>query len=371
LALSYFIALSAVVGLFLAYRIHSHHATFAQRQFFWMGNVHEAAPMGFRMRPGVTGYAVLNYGLRDPARQIPVHTDQRGFRVPLGRDSTLIASNDNAPKGIAAIGCSCTFGHGVAAESTYVAQAGALLDIPAYNLGVCGYSSITSLLLLKDEAATLHPRYVVYGFGNFHLERSGRPRADSQIFQAYARCEEGLCRIEPPAFDNRLVFEMAPRIETLYYGPRLAGRETPLDLARLRALLPLAGQDLVRALHPRTLALRFERPALPETTFCRFLLGELQQTCRQNDAILVLLWFPAFFGDRPAPGLTAAVQEMSRAPDFVYVDCSERLFAAVHDQAEYSQRWQVPRDGHPNRFMHQAMAEALATALGPTPGASP
>jgi hypothetical protein len=61
--------------------------------------------------------------------------------------------------------------------------------------------------------------------------------------------------------------------------------------------------------------------------------------------------------------LTAALQELAGAPGFTFVDCSPRLFAEPRDQQEYAARWQIPRDGHPNRFMHLEMARAVAEAL--------
>jgi hypothetical protein len=149
-----------------------------------------------------------------------------------------------------------------------------------------------------------------------------RPRADSDLFQAHLAGKGADCRIEPPLFDNRLVFETAPRIESLYYEPRLAGRSTPLDFARLRAVLPLAFQDLSRGIQPKSLRLRFATPALSDTTVCDFLSRDVYDLCRQHDATFVLLFFPASFGDSPRPGLRAAVEALRGRPGFVFVDVS-------------------------------------------------
>ncbi len=356
-------ALAFVAGLFVAYRVHVHHATFAGRAFFWVGNLHRDATMGFRMRERRTGFAVLNEGLHDRARQIPVRTDAWGLRIPMDADSA-----GAAPGGIAAIGCSCTFAHGVAAESSYVYQAARLLGLPPSNLGVCAYSSVTSLLLLEEQIDRLRPRVVVYGFGNFHLERSVRPHADSDLFQSYVAYHNGACRIEPPLFDNRRVFETAPAVERLYYEPRIAGDATPQSLGRIAALLPLSTQDLSRALHPATLKLRFALPPPPDSSLCRFVLQRLYDDCHSRSTEFVLLWFPKEFGDRPAPGMVTAVDALRNRDGFTFVDCSPGLFAAVKDQQEYAARWQVPRDGHPNRFMHLEMGRAVAAAVAPRLG---
>lgn len=356
----YLAAIMAVFALFFAYRIRVHHLTFSARQFFWMGDLHRDAAMGFRMNANRSGLAVLNHGLTDPARQIPVRTDAHGLRIPVRSDPAAIRT-----RGIAAIGCSCTFAHGVAAESSYVEVAGALLGLPASNLGVCAYSPVTSALLLEEDVERLKPRVVVYGFGNFHLQRAATPRADSELFQAWARCPDGNCTIEAPLFDNRLAFAMAPGVERLYYAPRLAGDATPLNAARVSLLTPLAFQDLVRALHPKSLKLRVSAGPLPEAAFCRYILDRMYGTAQSHGAIFVLLWFPKEYGDRPAPGMLAAVKEFRERAGFLYVDCSAGLFAGVPDQATYSALWQVPRDGHPNKGMHAEMGRALAAAIAP------
>ena len=360
LAAAYVAALIVAMLLFVAYRASGHHATFAARQFFWVGDVHQDDPAGYRMRPDRNGFAVLNFGVHDPARHIPVRTDAAGFRIPLDADP-------NAPVqtgGIAAIGCSCTFAHGVAADSSYVQLAAGLLGLPAANMGVCGYGPVSSLLLLERHLPRLQPRVVVYGFANFHLERAARARADLELYQPYVECDDGGCRVTPAPLDNRLVFATQARIEELYYRPRLAGETVGWSLPRLRALAPLAGQDLLRALQPAAWQARREPPALADTAFCRFLLRRMYADCRAQNATFMLLWFPKEWGDRPAPGLVAAVAEMGALPGFAFADCSPGLFAAATDQATYAARWQVPRDGHPNRFMHLEMARVVATAAG-------
>jgi hypothetical protein len=61
--------------------------------------------------------------------------------------------------------------------------------------------------------------------------------------------------------------------------------------------------------------------------------------------------------------LLAAVAELRDQAGFTFVDCSPPLFLGMTDQAAYAHAWQVPRDGHPNRFMHAVMGQAVATAL--------
>ena len=65
-----------------------------------------------------------------------------------------------------------------------------------------------------------------------------RPRADGDLFQAYATADAHGCHIVPPRFGNDLEFALAPRIESLYYEPKLAGRPAPLDAAHLHQGFP-------------------------------------------------------------------------------------------------------------------------------------
>ena len=362
LALAYGGALLVVAAGFIAWRVVVHHRTFSGRSFFWLGDLHmNDDAIGFCMRPDRQGIAVLHHGVEDAARRIPVRTDAFGLRVPMTNTGTT-----TPPGGIAAVGCSCTFGHGVAAESTYVVLAGELLHLSSSNLGVCSYSGVSSLLLLEKHIARLRPSVVVYGCGNFHRERAARPRGDGVLWQAYATAVGDDVRIVPPAFSNRRAFDVGPRVEALYYEPRLAGQTTPFTPTRIAALLPLAVEEFGRAVQPSMLRLRRAPAPLPEAAFHRFLLERMHAVCAAHGARFVLLFFPAFLHEEPAPGLAAAASALSKHQDFTFVDCGPRLFADCADQAAYSARWQVPRDGHPNRFMHLEMARAVAAALPPS-----
>jgi hypothetical protein len=351
-------ALCLALVLFLAGRIYVHHKTFASRTTFWLGDVHRADDViGFTMAPNREGLTVLRDGISEPARRIPVRTDRNGFRIPLDFEGTGTETG-----GLVGIGCSCTFGHGVPAESTYVYLAAAQLGVPAHNLGVCSYSAVTSIELLRRHIGTLQPSVVVYGYGNFHLGRSERPRTDGVLFQAYLVDDRGSPRLVPPRFTNRVEFAVVPRIEDLYYRPMLAGEAVPFRSSRLVGLLPLALADLERLRHPDYLRLRFEAHDLPETTFARWVVRELGAVARSVSAEAVLLFFPAFLGEAPAPELVRAVAE-NGGPGVVLADVSPRLLAGTRDQDHYARRWQVPRDGHPNAAMHLEMARAVVEAL--------
>ena len=77
----------------------------------------------------------------------------------------------------------------------------------------------------------------------------------------------------------------------------------------------------------------------------------------------MLLYFPAFYGETPLPGVLHAVLELANDADFLFVDTSPGLFAPVRNQDEYAARFQVRRNGHPNAVMHAEMARALVAAV--------
>ncbi len=346
-------------GVFVAYRVYVHHATFASREFFFLGGIHAAdEDIGFRMAPNRNGIAVLQDGVREPARRIGVRTNALGFRVPLAAGRP-----DAVSGGLAGIGCSCTFGHGVAAESTWVEVAAAGLGLAAANLGVCAYSAVTSVELLRQHIDTLRPRLVVYAFGNFHLERSRQPRSDFTVHQTHLTTHAGQPQHLRPQFSNRLIFALSPRIESEYYAAKLEHRSLRFDLDKLGLLLPLALQDLQRTLHPTAVRARFTpRPTLGDTVLARWVTSELLTLARTCGARVALLYFPAFYGEQPLPGLLHVVGTMEASEDFFFVDAGPRLFAQAHDQQEYATRFQVPRDGHPNAAMHAVMAGAVVEA---------
>ena len=355
---AHLVALGLALLLFIAARLYVHHQTFAARPSFWLGDVYrDDAALGFTMAPDRNGVAVLRDGIAEPARRIGVRTDRNGFRIPFGAEPT-----GSETGGLVGIGCSCTFGHGVPAESTYVVLAAEQLGVPAHNLGVCSYSAVASIELLRRHIGTLRPSIVVYGYGNFHLERSERPRTDGVLFQPYVIEEAGAPLLVPPRFGNRVAFAAVPRIEQLYYRPKLAGEGTPFGWSRLRALLPLATEDLERLRHRDYLRLRFEHHDLPESTFARWVVRELAGVSAAAGAKAVLLYFPAFLGEKPAPEIVRAAGEIA-PPGLRMVDVSPRLEAGTTSQDHYAQRWQVPRDGHPNAAMHLEMARAVVEAL--------
>lgn len=91
----------------------------------------------------------------------PVSTDDHGFRPPHH-------STDGAFR-IAAMGCSTTFGWGVADSETYPAQLQAILserghDVQVINAGQPGYTSFQGLWLWDQELAEMDIDLVLAGF---------------------------------------------------------------------------------------------------------------------------------------------------------------------------------------------------------------
>lgn len=78
---------------------------------------------------------------------------------------------------VLAVGCSLTFGWGVPDDASYPWRLQELLpEFHVRNLGVAGYGTYQSLLMLKQwltgQGASSHPTYVVYGFMEYHPPRN-------------------------------------------------------------------------------------------------------------------------------------------------------------------------------------------------------
>jgi lysophospholipase L1-like esterase len=162
----------------------------------------------------VTAPAVI----RERTRWI-FHTNARGFNareVPYEKASGIFR--------IVTLGDSSTFGWGVDTEAIYphllermlrARHPGARIEV--INLGVCGYSSLQGLILLRREALNYNPDVVILSYGSNDFSRvpepfdevlernsgwSGAVRAalqHSRAYQVYAGYLLGLSRKPPPA----------------------------------------------------------------------------------------------------------------------------------------------------------------------------
>ena len=102
-------------------------------------------------------------------RKIAMHFDDMGSRV-----GAPGVRHDAAKPSILFVGCSFTMGHGVAYEDSFVGRLEAMPDfrLQAVNLGVQGYGTDQSLLMLKRQFARFPTRAVVYTLIDDHVNRN-------------------------------------------------------------------------------------------------------------------------------------------------------------------------------------------------------
>jgi hypothetical protein len=158
--------------------------------------------------------AIQTFGT-DP-HKIAIHFSSIGSRVR----SPAKTLTPSAPS-LMLVGCSITMGQGLLYEETV---AGILEDTPGFplqivNLGVQGYGTDQSLLLLKRHFATFNTKVVVYGFFYDHLMRN----ANYDRRHIYAR---GHFLGTKPLFglrsDGTLYLKRLPhKYDELNYSPRL------------------------------------------------------------------------------------------------------------------------------------------------------
>lgn len=115
-------------------------------------------------------------------RPVAIHFDDHGIRVPVEGYRF-----DPAAPTVILAGCSYTFGHGLPYEETFAGRLAARPDVPlqVVNLGVQGYGTDQSLLLLRREFDRFRVRAVVYTFLLDHVKRNDN--ADRRLIFPKAR----------------------------------------------------------------------------------------------------------------------------------------------------------------------------------------
>jgi hypothetical protein len=102
-------------------------------------------------------------------REVIMHLDNIGSRVRM-------ADNQHDPDAptVLFVGCSFTMGHGLLYEETFVGQLESMPEFPLQlvNLGVQGYGTDQSLLLLKRHLKKLNTKVVVYTYIYDHVWRN-------------------------------------------------------------------------------------------------------------------------------------------------------------------------------------------------------
>jgi hypothetical protein len=204
LALS--VAVAALVYLgFAAERAARVYAALVDPVRAFRGNVHRPDPvLGFAPVPGAVGADVFR-----GVPEVPVRYDRDGFRVPLHATEP-----EQRPRPLVmALGCSFTFGQGVAAERTFAYLVGQELGGSTINAGVCGYGLGQMLLVARRDLERFRPDVVLLQSSPWLAQRAVATRAPGtmigEVPTPYFSGEPRRLFLEPPRFVAR-AFTSAP-----------------------------------------------------------------------------------------------------------------------------------------------------------------
>jgi hypothetical protein len=251
------------------------------------------------------------------AREIPLHFDVHGARVP-APDS----ARDPERPSLLLIGCSYAMGHGVRYEESLAGRLEATPGFPyqVVDLGVQAYGTDQALLALRRGLETFDAHVVVYPFICDHVARNSN--SDRRVLRPTRRFLGTKPRFALDAQGLPYLSD-APR----EYGPRFESKLWALLQIRLAGWGPV--------------------PSLPLT---RALVAQMKHESEAHGArFLVVQWEmrtpPPYCGEHPLEGL-----------ELDLIDTRRDAPADWND-------WTIPGDGHPDARAHQRVSELVLAKL--------
>jgi len=242
-------------------------------------------------------------------------TDAQGVRI--GEDS---AENPNVVD-ILTAGCSFTFGQRVMYEDTFPGKIGASLKSRVYNLGVSGFSTVSSMLRTQ-QFLHLRPKVVVYGLIDDHFHRN--------VIPCTSFWRTGSCRptvyLQPDRTGNEFL-KVPPTIHTGFfqpeeYGPKHSFGWIDIFWAIRRDWQKVSGSDASGQNHR-------VGTQLPDGSAIRAMLSTLaewQQMAEKNRFELVVIYIPDPKNPQPLSQEKLAVMQSLRGlPRFHFLDSTTRF----------------------------------------------
>lgn len=308
----------------------------------WPRGAHSPDPeLGFRPTRNFSG-AMLD-------GRYHVRTDALGSRIPKDARQDAIE-----PNGLVAVGCSFTYGYDVEAEQAFPYEIGQLLEIPSYNFGVCAYSYVTAVLLVKQleregTLAKLAPQFLVLGAGSWLEDRSRSPfyPSDSLPFTyPYLRNQDGKAAVAraPSAIDARYAF-----------GAAEIQKGDDITLSRSMVLASLVPRVWFARIYSRTLPDPGSQATLSDRAIYEFVAGELGEIARRHNMRLAILWLPHHEVEAVNPTL---VQVLSTHSDVILIDGNDAMRHHRVPSQEFADR-------HPSVLAHAGYARHVAEILRP------
>jgi hypothetical protein len=272
-------------------------------------------------------------------RSFHVRTDKLGSRIPTNARPDLVE-----PNGLLAVGCSFTYGYEVEAEQAFPYVIGQLLQIPAYNFGVCSYSYATAVLLAKEleqegTLARLAPRFLLLGAGAWLEDRSRSPFYPTESLPfTYPYLRDS---------DGKATVARAPSFIDVRYA--LAATDSGKGDGMLVPRVWFA------RMYGRTLSDPGSQATLRDEAIYEFVLSELSDIARRHDMRVAILWLPHHDVEAVNPKLAQAA---SRHPDVILIDGNEAMRDEHVPAPEFADR-------HPSAKAHAGYAHHVAEILRP------
>jgi hypothetical protein len=266
-----------------------------------------------------------------PDREIPVRHDSNGFRAPEGAAARAAD--------VLFLGCSFTYGYGVATKDTFVELAGAAAKRDVANGGACGWGIAQMLLCARHKVPALKPRIVVAEAASWLIDRSQRKSLSSAVITTFTLpyftgAGEGLA-IAPPCY-AMMDFDPTP------------WTDTPSSFLDYESFVFRTGVRLrlENDLGGLRLGLSGPAPSTDREGIVRYSYGELAKLAEAQGGRLVVLLLDRVEG---APEATRVLRSQLEALRCRIVD------ATATGRPECA----IPIDGHPNERGHAEIARAL------------
>jgi len=297
-----------------------------------------------------------------------VKFDGRGFRVPADQPADAALKRPL----VLSLGCSYTFGDGVAAEKTFTWLVAKELDGTALNAGVPAYGLVQMLALAQRLIPQYQPDYLLVQYSSWLLDRSLIPFAISYTGLTpapyFTKGADNMVRPAPPPFRAK-VFDLP--LERYQGSPKSA-----LDFARFfrEVGCPLLAHDDLNLLW---LQIKYRAGQVPRPlnhgerfNLIRPVYENIERLCAQNGAKMVVV----ILHDPLSEGLKMeSWPELASLRNFIIVDSEPALLRPLEKVSlkSYYQRYgrtggSPPKllDPHPNELAHEIIAAAVLEALG-------
>lgn len=274
----------------------------------------------------------LNEGVFDitVCRKLKYKVSHQKGLFQANRSTSFLPRDTSNKKEIALVGCSFTYGMGVDDEETFpFLLQSALTDCRVYNLGVPGYGTIQSLLILEaliEQGQS--PDFFIYNYLDFHDERN----VLSKEFVEKLSLEYELKSKKEKIKQENSVFPYVrfnDQNDLDFLEKELGKRSLPLSLRKYSAIINTWVYAQNKKLDKTYRA--------KEAT--KLLIQKMSELCQQHNIHFILSELKKNEGDN-------SMQDFCQQSNINYFDLSV-------DYAQKKLYTNYPYDSHPNAKAHE------------------